>query len=150
MKKLEVTAFDIAQRFVGITETSGTVSNPQILAMLRLDNAWPEGDEVAWCSAFTSYCCWLLRLPRSTSLRARSWLGIGQQIDKPEVGFDVVILQRGEGIQPGPEVLDAVGHVGFYAGRQGLSILVLGGNQGNAVTIQPFSTNRVLGYRRLV
>jgi len=79
--KIEVSAFDIAQRFIGISETAGTVANPQILAMLRLDQAWPEGDEVAWCSAFCNYIAWLLRLPRSKSLRARSWLGIGQAVD---------------------------------------------------------------------
>jgi len=152
MNKLEVSAFDMAQRFVGIKEISGTVSNAQILAMLRLDNDWPAGDDVAWCSAFVNYVAWLLRLPRSKSLSARSWLAVGQAVDQnPEVGFDVVVLKRGGTKQPGPEVLAAPGHVGFYAGTSANgSILVLGGNQGNAVNVTAFSPAQLLGIRRLL
>jgi hypothetical protein len=39
MKKIEITAFDLAQRFIGMKEVSGKVSNPQILAMLQLEEA---------------------------------------------------------------------------------------------------------------
>ena len=42
--------------------------------MLRLDQQGPENDEVRWRSAFMNYITWLLRLPRSKNLRARSWL----------------------------------------------------------------------------
>ena len=38
-------AFDLAQRFVGIQEVGGQVDNPQIMAMLKLDNSWPEDPE---------------------------------------------------------------------------------------------------------
>ena len=70
MTKIELTAFDMAQRFVGISDVSGPTSNSHILAMLHLDEKWPENDEVPWCSAFVNYVAWLLRLPRSKSLRA--------------------------------------------------------------------------------
>src|SRR5512145_2852086 len=105
MKAIEITAFDLAQRFVGISEISGSASNPQILAMLRLDAHWPEGDHVPWCSAFMNYVAWLLRLPRSKSLLARSWLSVGRPVnlEEAEAGFDVVILKRGSGQQPGPD-----------------------------------------------
>jgi len=33
-KGIEVTAIDLAERFVGISEVTGTAFNPQILAML--------------------------------------------------------------------------------------------------------------------
>jgi hypothetical protein len=33
-KKIEITAFELAQRYVGIKEIPGQVSNPVILAML--------------------------------------------------------------------------------------------------------------------
>lgn len=72
MKGIEMTAFDLAQRFAGAAEVAGSASNPQILAMLRLDEKWPEGDDVPWCSAFINYVAWLLRLTRSKSLQARS------------------------------------------------------------------------------
>ena len=143
-------AFDIAQRFSNIEEVGGNVDNPQILAMLKLDVKWAEHDEVPWCSAFVNYICWLCRLPRSKDLRARSWLTIGRGIslDNAEVG-DVVVLKRGKGNQPGPEVIDAKGHVGFYAGRMDGLIEVLGGNQSDTVKISRYQSTRLLSVRRL-
>lgn len=145
-----VTHYDLAERFVGIKEIGGQVDNPMILAMLKLDNEWPDGDEVPWCSAFANYIAWLARLPRSKDLRARSWLTVGKGItlDQAEPG-DVIVLQRGKGEQPGPEVIDAPGHVGFYAGRFGEFIEVLGGNQSDTVKISRYPTKRLLGVRRL-
>lgn len=149
---MNVTAFDIAQRFIGVKEVAGSTSNSQVLAFLRLDNAWPSGDEVAWCSAFVNYVAWLLRLPRSKNLAARSWLGVGQpvQIKDAKVG-DVVIIKRGEGSQPGPEVLAAPGHVGFFAGYDAATdkIHILGGNQGDSVSVASFAGIRLLGIRRI-
>jgi len=143
-------ALELAERFVGIQEIGGQVDNPQIMAMLRLDNSWPQNDEVPWCSAFANYICWLARLPRSKDLRARSWLTIGKGItlDKAVPG-DIVVLQRGQGEQPGPEVIDAPGHVGFYAGRIGDMIEVLGGNQSDTVKISRYPKSRLLSVRRL-
>lgn len=151
MKKLEMTAYDIAQRFAGVSEVDGSTSNPHILAMLRLDNTWPEGDHVPWCSAFMNYVAWILRLPRSKSLRARSWLLIGRPValEHAEIGFDVVILKRGKGNQPGPEIIEAPGHVGFFAGIEGSKVLILGGNQSDTVNISHYPANHILGIRRL-
>jgi uncharacterized protein (TIGR02594 family) len=150
MRAIEMTAFDMAQRFVGVREVPGSQSNPAVLAMLKLDGDWPEGDDVPWCSAFANYVAWLLRLPRSKSLMARSWLKVGRAVgEEAEVGFDVVVLKRGTGGQPGPEVLDAPGHVGFYAGVENGKVLVLGGNQQDEVNITAYSKSRVLGIRRL-
>lgn len=149
---MEVTAYSLAQRFVGIKEVSGKVSNPAILAMLQLDQAWPQDDAVPWCSAFVNYIAWLLRLPRSKDLRARSWLNVGVPITRREdlvVGFDVVILRRGGADEPGPDVISAPGHVGFVAGQLDSYVLVLGGNQGDGVSVEPFPIDRVLGCRRL-
>ena len=152
MKKIEISAYEVAQRFVGTKEVDGSTSNPQILAMLKLDDKWPDDDAVPWCSAFTNYVAWLLRLPRSKSLRARSWLLVGEVVElaNAEPGFDVVIFKRGPGSQPGPDVVDAPGHVGFYAGVEGSKILVLGGNQSDSVSISRYPKTNLLGVRRLV
>ncbi len=146
-----ITAFDLAQRFVGTKEAAGVANNPLVVAMLRLDATWPGGDDVPWCSAYVNFICWLLRLPRSKSLAARSWLGIGIAVPVADArpGSDVVVLRRGVGAQPGPGVLDAPGHVGFYAGIDGDHVLVLGGNQGDAVSIARFPATQILGIRRL-
>ena len=151
MRKIEITAFGLAERFIGVKEIFGVASNPMILSMLKLDEQWPTADEVPWCSAFVNYICWLLRLPRSKSLSARSWLRLGSSAfpGGGEVGFDVVILKCGKGDQPGPEVVKAPGHVGFFGGIEGNEILVLGGNQGDAVNVSRFDKDLVLGIRRI-
>ena len=109
MNGIEVTAYSLAERFIGVDEIEGNASNPHVLAMLQLDQDWPEGGHVPWCSAFMNYVAWLLRLPRSKNLRARSWLQVGRSVDlsDAEVGFDVVVLKRGSGNQPGADVIDA-------------------------------------------
>lgn len=147
---MNITPFEIAQRFVGVKEVPGSASNPQVLAFLRLDNAFPAGDDVPWCSAFVNYIAWLLRLPRSKSLAARSWLQVGVPITPAQAKLgDVVILKRGDGVQPGPEVINANGHVGFFAGYDGVNIHVLGGNQGDSVSVATFAASRILGIRRI-
>ena len=148
---IETSAFEIGQRFVGTEEVRGIKDNPMILAMLKLDGDWPEHDEVPWCSAFVNYICWLLRLPRSKSLRARSWLEVGRQIDLDDarVDCDIVILRRGDEPQPGPEVINAPGHVGFYSGHDETYVRLLGGNQGDSVSVRSYRKERLLGVRRL-
>ena len=148
---MKITAYQLATRFVGMKEVPGKSFNPAIMAMLKLDNEWPDGDEVAWCSAFANYIAWLLRLPRSKDLRARSWLQVGLPIhlDLAEPGWDIVILKRGSGEQPGSHIIDAPGHVGFFGGLDGAKVHLLGGNQGDQVSVAPFDRSRVLGVRRL-
>lgn len=149
--KVQTSAYEVAYRYLNVEEVEGKVSNPTILAMLRLDFRWPEGDEVPWCSAFANWIAWHLGLPRSKSLLARTWLRVGQVITladaQPE--NDVVILKRGSGNQPGAENMTAPGHVGFFAGLGPGVVKVLGGNQGNAVSVQSFPQANVLGVRRL-
>lgn len=145
------TAYDLAQRFVGVHEITGERDAPVILWMLQLCDGAAQHDEIAWCSAFVNAVAWLLRLPRSKSLAARSWLAVGRPVPladaRPE--FDVVILNRGTEPQPGPEELHAPGHVGYFAGLEGDRVLVLGGNQGDSVSVASFPVSRVLGVRRL-
>ena len=151
MRKIEITAFELAERFIGSKEIAGTASNPLILAMLQLDQSWPQKDEVPWCSAFINFVCWLLRLPRSKNLWARSWLTLGKIIplEEAEAGFDIAILKRTMGVQPGPEVINAPGHVGFFAGKEEGVILLLGGNQDDSVNVRRFMRKDLLGIRRI-
>jgi uncharacterized protein (TIGR02594 family) len=154
---LNVTALWLAQRFIGVAETPGGESNPRVLAMLKSIASWPKGDEVAWCSAFAHEVAWLLDLPRSKSLGARTWLRVGRPVPLSEAqpGFDVVIFKRGDGPQPGPEVIEAAGHVAFYvrtigdASQDGAYVEVVGGNQGDAVSTARYRASSVLGIRRL-
>lgn len=138
---MDITAYQLAERFAGIREVAGASANAHILAMLRLDSSWPTDDETPWCSAFVNYIAWLLRLPRSKSLAARSWLGVGRPVspEMASVGFDVVILERGA----------VGGHVGFFSSMNPDQVFLLGGNQGDSVCVAPFARSRILGVRRL-
>ena len=137
------TPYQIAERFVGIKEIPGKDDNYQILSMLKLDNDWPEHDEVPWCSGFANYVAWLLRLPRSKSLMARSWLDVGIPIPLKDAkaGYDVVILSRGTNPK--------AGHVGFFSSLMGPKIYLLGGNQSDTVCVSDYNRSRFLGARRL-
>jgi uncharacterized protein (TIGR02594 family) len=146
-----MTPFQLAQRYVGIHELIKG-DHPLIQWWLSLCG-FPMNvtDEVAWCSAFVNGMCWELRLPRSKSAAARSWLQVGTPISISQAtpGFDVVVLKRGQGQQPGPDVINAPGHVGFFAGMENGKVLVLAGNQGNAVSVLAFPLGDVLGIRRV-
>lgn len=144
--------FARAQRFVGLKELPGPDQHPLIqwwFSLCGMGNNQP--DEVPWCSAFINGMAWDCRLPRSKSASARSWLGVGRSVllENAKPG-DVVILSRGSGQQPGPEVLKAPGHVGLFAGWETGVVLVLGGNQQDSVSVQAFPLSRLLGIRRLV
>mgnify|MGYP001608251214 CR=1 FL=1 len=147
-----MTAFDLAQRYIGVKEISGERNHPLISWWLSLCGfSMDSPDEIAWCSAFVNGIAWELRLPRSKSAAARSWLAVGIpiEIDRARPGFDVVIFKRGTGIQPGPEVLNAPGHVAFFAGIEGNRVLSFGGNQGNVVSMISLPISDILGVRRL-
>lgn len=147
-----MTAFQLASRYIGIKELAGQQDHPLIVWWLSLCGMGNDApDETPWCSAFVNGIAWTLRLPRSKSAAARSWLLVGEAVslDDAQIG-DVVVLKRGQSPQPGPEAIKAPGHVGFFAGHEAGSVLVLGGNQSNAVGLARFSRNDVLGVRRLV
>lgn len=148
------TVFDLAQRFVGeVHELPGGQHSPFIQWCFESCVGYGSDtpDEVPWCSAFLNRMAWLKRLPRSKSAAARSWLQVGRvlELDSAEIGWDVVILKRGAGQQPGAEVFKAPGHVGLFAGYHVNVVQVLGGNQANGVTVAPFSREQILGIRRL-
>ena len=148
-----ITPYEVATRFIGIKEMQGHAANPHILAMLQLENPFIVDDEIPWCSAFVNYIVWLMGISRSKSLAARSWLKVGTQIaiNDARADADIVVLSRGVGTQPGPDVIAAPGHVGFYSGNDGMgTVLILGGNQGDSVSIKPFPVGHILGIRRLI
>jgi uncharacterized protein (TIGR02594 family) len=138
---------------IGQTEVGGPEHNPLLIGLAQWVTPWVKDDETAWCGLFCGWCCKFADIhPPDHAARARSWLTVGTEIRLAEArpGFDVAIFKRGPHPQPGPDVLDATGHVGlfvgpFYDGR----ILVLGGNQSNMVSIAPFPVSDLLGIRRL-
>jgi uncharacterized protein (TIGR02594 family) len=142
---MDITPFDLAQRYIGIKDMSQQGKNHPLiswwLSLCGFDLSTP--DEVPWCSAFVNGICWELRLTRSKSAAARSWLAVGTPIglNAATVGWDVAVFSRGT---------NAVqGHVGFFAGYDNDGIHVLGGNQGNSVSLGLQKPDALIGIRRL-
>lgn len=150
---MDFSPFQLAHRYVGVKERAGERDHPLIQWWLSLcDGGENLHDETPWCSAFTNGIAWEFALPRSKSLAARSWLRVGAAIalNYARPGWDVVVLARGDGPQPGPEVIAAPGHVGFFGGLIGpTTVQLVSGNQSDAVTLANFPVSRVLGVRRL-
>jgi uncharacterized protein (TIGR02594 family) len=124
-----------------IHEIQGKDHNPRILEYLTAVNmvGIPVADETAWCSAFVNWCLRHSFVLGTGKANARSFMTWGRAVGNPNLGA-IVVLWRGDprGWQ---------GHVGFYVGEQADLVYILGGNQGNAVSIQGYQKQRVLGYR---
>ena len=155
---MNLTAYDLAMRYLGVAEARGDDTNPHIRAWLADAGISHAQDETPWCGAFMWHLFGRLLGPGllgkytpTFPARARWWLTVGRPVALSEarVGFDVVVLKRGDGEQPGPDVLDAPGHVGLFGGLRDGFVRLLGGNQGNAVSVASFPAARVLGVRRL-
>jgi len=128
----------------GLKEIVGSKHNPEILAMFAdIGYDWVKDDETAWCSASLNYFCKKLGYERSGKLDARSWLKIDKPIIvlKPTIG-DIVVLWR-----VSPDSWE--GHVGLFINWDENNIWVLGGNQGNMISIAPYKRERILGFRQL-
>lgn len=124
---------------LGQRETAGGGDNPRILEFFA-DIGLRAGarDETAWCAAFVGACLERAGVVSTRSLRARSYLDWGEEL--PSAGFGAVaVLSRGSD--------PALGHVGFVLGETDDSIILLGGNQSDAVTVAAFAKDRVIGCR---
>lgn len=126
-----------ARQYIGQREIKGSKHNPLILSWLQMLKAWWANDETPWCGLFTAYS--LLAAGREIPkhwYRATDYLNVGLPLDKPAYGCIVIFTRVGGG------------HVGFVVGTDKYgNIMVLGGNQGDAVNIKSFSPDRVSGYR---
>lgn len=125
----------------GVREVAGGEHNPRIVEYHQATGLQASSDEVPWCGAFAA---WVMQKAgiaygRARAAAARSWLEFGEPLDKPELGA-LAIFWRGS--RDGRS-----GHVGFYAGETETHVLVLGGNQGDSVSIAKYPKARLLGYR---
>ena len=126
-----------AQRHIGVKEIKGAKHNSFIVLYYFKTVSYIQTNEVLWCGTFVAHCmkkseC---KLPKYW-MRAKDWLNWGQKIIQPCVGCIVVFEREGGG------------HVGFVVGKDANNnLMVLGGNQGDAVKVSPFQIERVAGFR---
>lgn len=129
----------VAEKELGVCEIPGPKDNPRIK---EYQKSVPEQkefrDEIPWCSSFVNWVFQQVGIEGTGKATARSWLHWGLHIDKPKFGC-VVVMRRGDTWQ---------GHVGLYLGSTTPdTIRVLGGNQGNKVSIINQKVSSVIGYR---
>jgi uncharacterized protein (TIGR02594 family) len=148
-----------ALKLFGTAEVQGPGNNPVILgwadeiggkAGATAYSKWAakfyEDDSgIAWCGLMMAICAVRAnvdnrpdRAPPDKFLAAASWatFGVPVAITDAQLG-DVLVFWR-----------DGGGHVGLYVGEDADSFHVLGGNQGDAVTIRRISKARCTSVRR--
>jgi uncharacterized protein (TIGR02594 family) len=130
-----------ARAFLGLREIPGKGTDTTIAGWLaKLRAPWKD-DETPWCGTFVAAVLSETGFkPVDGWAGARKWLNFGVRLPAPGLGC-IVVFWRGS-------PTSWSGHVGFVAGKdKNGNLMVLGGNQGNAVSIKPFGRDRVLGYR---
>lgn len=143
---------DLMRADLGTAETVGDGSNPAIMASaLRVSRAHPDlrwiaswytDDDIPWCGLQLADVVVKAGLlpPRPNPLSARAWADWHEDAGGPRFGV-VAVLRR-----PGGK-----GHVGLVeaVSPSGKWIRLIGGNQGNAVSVAWFEASRVITYRRV-
>lgn len=136
-------AYELAQAHVGLKEIKGPEDEQKIVQMFAdVGHSWVKDDETAWCAAFVGAMLERSGLASTRKLNARSYLDWGEPVKRQDAQQgDIVIFTRGDpnGWQ---------GHVAFFVEDKGHQIVVLGGNQSNAVTVSGYQPKRLLGIRR--
>lgn len=121
-------------------EVAGPRSNAMVLAWIhRWFRRVDDDSSIAWCgiAMFEAHKETKRPTPKQP-YRAISWLGVGSPVPiaSAELG-DVVILDR----HPGH-------HVGCFVRMDGDRVVLLGGNQGNAIREAQYPAINIIGVRR--
>ena len=122
----------------GVEEIPGRDHNARILEYHAATTLAATDDETPWCSSFVAWCFVQAGVPGQTSARARSWLEWGLPVEARPGAVCVLWRTRPD---------SANGHVGFFLGGMDLHIYLLGGNQGDRVSVSAYPLSRVLGFR---
>lgn len=138
-----------ARSLIGVRELPGPRHSATIMGWIKALGAGKLGitvkdDETAWCGTFVAHVMDHFGLPLTerdrkhkniVAVRAKAWLDWGRALVGPRYGC-ILIFDREGG-----------GHVGFYVGEDETHYHVLGGNQGNAVSIVRIAKRRCVGMR---
>lgn len=127
----------------GVREIAGSSDNPRIVMYHGTTHGGRAPDETAWCSSFVNYCVEQAGYVGTNSKWAMSWhdSNWGTTVTSDPREGDLAVFKRRKGSSRG-EV--SGGHVGFLLEDTGDQIRLLGGNQGNAVSIKNYPKDGVL------
>jgi uncharacterized protein (TIGR02594 family) len=128
-----------AVKLLGTKEVVGKVHNPVILGWAKevgLSKVY-TADEIPWCGLAIAYACHQAGVEVvDKPLWALSWANYGTKVSEPMLG-DILTFKR-----------DGGGHVGIYVGEDKDCYHVLGGNQGNAMSVTRIVKSRLYQARR--
>lgn len=133
------------RKFLGLREIKGSKHNQTLLRWLgdmgqysHESKAWWRDDETPWCGLFVGHCLGVTnRYVVKNWFRASAWADslVMMRLDQPAYGCIVTFTRQGGG------------HVGFVVGKDTKgNLMVLGGNQGDAVSIAAFAMSRATGF----
>lgn len=132
-----------ARAKLGTREAAGPANNPTILGWAKRLGGKIVGmaynaDSVPWCGLFVATCVKEAGIePPPIAVRAKSWATWGARLRPERLAPGAVLVFEREG----------GGHVGFYVGEDATAYHVLGGNQGDAVSITRIAKNRLFASR---
>jgi len=125
-----------ARHYIGEKEVKGAKHNPLIVQMFKdIKRGGIKDDETPWCAAFVGAVLERVGIKSTRFESAKSYIDWGIKLQRPMLGCIAVFTR------------DGGGHVGFVVGNAPNSdLMVLGGNQSDAVNIRSFSRHRVTAY----
>lgn len=142
--------FTEAKKLIGTIEVPGSGDNPKIVAWPKeigvkfpdtasYDTSYTH-DSIPWCGLFVAICMSRAgikpqfgSLDTARYLWAQSWRLFGQDLGREAAVGAIAVL---------------AGHVAFVAGKdQRGNIMLLGGNQSDAVNIKPFQRSSIQYFR---
>ena len=129
----------IAWNELGVREQGPSGNNQRIVGYSRtIGQTSVTTDQVPWCASFLGACLEHAGIRSTRSLRARSYLDWGRVVDDPRFGAIAVFSRTSN---------PALGHVGFVIAALDSELVILGGNQSNAVTVARFPRSRLISLR---
>mgnify|MGYP000443863764 CR=1 FL=1 len=131
---------EIAKKYLGTKESPGSVNNPKVVQMFKLAEH-PEitQDAVPWCAAFVAACLAEAKVPNEVAKSLRLWAAayakLGTPVKNPVWGAVGVKTRNGGG------------HVGFVVAANDQYVWLLGGNQGDQVSVARFPRSSFTAFR---
>ena len=132
-----------ARAKLGTREAAGPANSATILGWAkrlgtRVLGMIYNADSVPWCGVFVAECLDEVGIGSPLfAVRARSWAGWGANLRPERLAPGAVLVFE----RPGG------GHVGFYVGEDADAYHVLGGNQGDSVSVARLPKNRCVARR---
>ncbi|GGE75229.1 TIGR02594 family protein [Sphingomonas prati] len=132
-----------ARKLVGTREAAGPANSPTIMGWAKALGTKVLGmiynaDSVPWCGLFVAECMRAAALPSAPiAVRAKAWAAWGANLSADKLAPGAVLVFE----RPGG------GHVGFYVGEDATCYHVLGGNQGDRVSIMRLEKSRCVARR---